>query len=114
MLADDDIQMIPCPYVWLKFVFCPFSTHEGILVLLLAKKLDQPIHHFTFSCNKQISIEESSFNKYIIDTHWTKLNVTSFNFKSSHHVLVFAIIGGFQSFQILFYMVIMYQSIPFD
>jgi hypothetical protein len=84
MLADDDIQMTPRPYVWLKFVFCPFSTHEWILVLLLGKKLDQPIHHFTFSCNKQISIEKSSFNKYIIDTHWTKLNVTSFSFKSFH------------------------------
>jgi hypothetical protein len=54
------------------------------LVLLFAKFLDHPIQYFTFSCNKQILIEKPSFNKYIIDTHWTKLNVASFSFKSSH------------------------------
>jgi hypothetical protein len=43
----------------LKFLM---TTYEGNDVLLLAKFLDQPIYHFTFSCNKQILREESSFN----------------------------------------------------
>jgi hypothetical protein len=61
--ADDGTQMTPCPCAWFKFAFSPFSTtHKGNYVLLLAKVLDQPIHHFTFLCNKQISREESSFN----------------------------------------------------
>jgi hypothetical protein len=44
-------QMMAPKCAWLKFAFYPFSTHEGY-VLLLAKILDQPIDHFTFSCNK--------------------------------------------------------------
>jgi len=61
--ADDGTQMTPCPCAWFKFAFSLFSTtHKGNYVLLLAKNLDQPIHHFTFLCNKQISREESSFN----------------------------------------------------
>jgi hypothetical protein len=52
MVADDGTQMTLRPCAWLKFAFCPFSTNESNHVLLLAKKLDQPIHHFTFSCNK--------------------------------------------------------------
>ncbi len=61
--ADDGTQMTPCPCDWLKFTFSPFLViDEGNYVLLLAKVLDQPIHHFTFSCNKKISRKESSFN----------------------------------------------------
>jgi hypothetical protein len=62
MVVDDGTQMTPCPCVWLKFAFYPFSTHEGDCVLHLAKILDPPIHRFTFSCNKQILGEEFSFN----------------------------------------------------
>jgi hypothetical protein len=61
--ANDGTQMTPHPCAWFKFAFFPFlATHEGNYVLFLAKVLDQPIHHFTFSCNKQISKKESSFN----------------------------------------------------
>jgi hypothetical protein len=62
MVVDDGTQMTPCPCAWLKFAFCPFFGYEGNGVLLLAKILDQPIHHFTFSCNKHILREESFFN----------------------------------------------------
>jgi hypothetical protein len=63
MVADDGTQMTFHPCAWFKFAYYPFYTHEGIHVLLLAKHLDQPIHHFTFSCNKQILGEESSFTR---------------------------------------------------
>jgi hypothetical protein len=61
--VDDGTDMTPHPCVSFKFSFFPFlATHKGNYVLLLAKTFDQPIHHFTFSCNKQISRKESSFN----------------------------------------------------
>jgi hypothetical protein len=55
--VNDGTQMTPCPCAWFKFAFFPFSTtHESNYVLLLAKVLDQPIHHFIVLCNKQISM----------------------------------------------------------
>jgi hypothetical protein len=51
--VDDGTQMTPCRCAWFKFAFFPFlTTHESNYVLLLAKVLDQPIHHFTVLCNK--------------------------------------------------------------